>query len=106
MTTADAFETLKAALTRAPFLAYLNLHCDAAPFVVQTDASADGLGAVLEQDNRVIAYASRALTKAEHNYSIIQRGCLAITYALKRFRHYLLGCKFHLVTDHTVPVLL
>ena len=99
-TTGDAFETLKAALTRAPVLAYPNLHCDAAPFVVQTDVSADGLGAVLEQDNCVIAYASRALTKAERNYSVIQRECLAITYALKQFHHYLLGHKFHIVTDH------
>ena len=94
-TAADAFETLKAAQTEAPVLAYPNLHCDAAPFLVQTDTSVDGLGAVLEQDDRVIAYASRALTKAEHNYSVVERECLVITYALKQFCHYLLGHKFH-----------
>ena len=37
---------------------------------------------------------------AEKNYSVIQRECLSIVYALKQFRHYLLGCKFKLVTDH------
>ena len=96
----NAFNSLKVALTQAPILAYPDLQCDAAPFVVQTDASAEGLGAVLEQADHVIAYASRALTKAERNYSVIQRECLAIIYSLKQFRHYLLGRKFHLVTDH------
>jgi len=91
---------LKTALTQAPILAYPNLHSNAAPFVVQTDASAEGLGAVLEQDNCVIAYASRVLTKVKCNYSVIQRECLAVIYALKQFRHYLLGHKFQLVTDH------
>lgn len=65
-----------------------------------TDASATGLGAVLEQGSKVIAYASRTLTKAEQNYSVIQRECLAIVFALKQFRHYLLGRSFILFTDH------
>ena len=73
---------------------------NASPFVLQTDASAFGLGAVLEQDNHVIAYTSRTLTKCEQNYSVIQKECLAIVYALKQFRHYLLGRKFLLLTDH------
>ena len=68
--------------------------------MLQTDASTYGLGAVIEQDNHVIAYASRTLSKSEQNYSMIQRECLAIVYALKQFRHYLLGRKFRLVTDH------
>lgn len=59
-----------------------------------------GLGAVLEQDGHVIAYASRTLTAPERQYSIIQRECLAVVYALKQFRHYLLGRHFQLLTDH------
>ena len=76
---------------------------NASPFVLQTDASAFGLDAVLEQDNHVIAYASHTLTKCERNYSVIQKECLAIVYTLKQFRHYLLGRKFLLLTDH-VPL--
>jgi len=54
----------------------------------------------LEQDGHPIAYASRSLTSAEHNYSVIQRECLAIVYALKQFCHYLLGQTFKLYTYH------
>ena len=59
-----------------------------------------GLGAVLEQNNHAVAYASRALTSSEKNYSVIQRECLAVVFALKQFRHYLLGRHFQLHTDH------
>ena len=72
----------------------------ASQFQLHTNASAIGLGAVLEQCGKVVAYASRTLTKAERNYSVIQRECLAIIYALKQFRHYLLGRLFTLLTDH------
>ena len=68
--------------------------------MLHTDASAHGLGAVLEQDNRVVAYASRSLTSSERNYSVIQKECLAIIYATKQFRQYLLGRPFKLFTDH------
>ena len=60
-------------------------------FELQTDASAVGLGAVLEQDGHVVAYESRSLTHAERQYSVIERECLAVLYAVKQFRHYLLG---------------
>ena len=58
----DAFNSLKRKLTQAPILAY---HQSASPFVLQTDASAVGLGDVLEKDGHVIAYASRTINKAE-----------------------------------------
>ena len=95
-----AFEALKKCLTQSPILAYPNFTTGASQFQLHTDASAIGLGAVLEQCGKVVAYASRTLIQAERNYSVIQRECLAIIYALKQFRHYLLGRHFMLLTDH------
>ena len=51
----------------------------------------------MEQDSHVISYASRILTKSEKQYSVIQRECLALVYALKQ---YLIERSFNLVTDH------
>ena len=65
-----------------------------------TDASAVGLGAVLEQGEHVIAYASRTLTKSESNFSVIPRECLAAVFGMKQFCHYLLGRSLTLMTDH------
>ena len=96
----DAFQLLKSKLSQSPILAYPKIGWDESPFTLQTDASDIGLGAVLEQEGKVIAYASRTLTKSECNYSVIQKECLAIIFALKQFRHYLLGRKFQLMTDH------
>ena len=96
----DAFQLLKSKLSQSPILAYPKIGWDESPFILQTDASNIGLGAVLEQEGKVIAYASRTLTKSECNYSVIQKECLAIIFALKQFRHYLLGRKFQLMTDH------
>ena len=87
-------------MTEAPILAYPRFDHQASPFILQTDASAVGLGAVLEQDGHVIAYASRTLSTSECNYSVIQRECLAIVWGTKQFRHYLLGRSFELWTDH------
>ena len=73
---------------------------EAPPFHLLTDASASGLGVVLEQGDHDIAYASRVLSPAEKNYSVIQRECLVVLYGVKQFRHYLLGRSFNLITDH------
>ena len=75
-------------------------HSNASPFVLHTDASDEGIGAVLEQDSRVVAYASRAITKTEMNYSVIQKDCLAVIFATEHSCHYLLGHLFKLFTDH------
>ena len=96
----SAFVQLKEKLTQAPVLTYPCFDLSANQFSLQTDASATGIGAVLEQGRHVVAYASRTLSPAEKNYSVIQRECLAIIFGLKQFRHYLLGCKFSLLTDH------
>ena len=95
-----AFNTLKNKLVQAPVLAYPQFGLTSPVFVLQTDASFVGVGAVLEQGGHVIAYASRALNQAEQQYSVIQKECLAIIFALKQFRHYLLGRSFELLTDH------
>ena len=96
----DACTALKRRLTQAPVLTYSRFDHQASEFLLQTDASTVGLGAVLEQEGHVIAYASRSLTASERQYSVIQRECLAVVYALKQFRHYQLGRRFQLVTDH------
>ena len=87
---------MKQKLTEAPVLIFPNFCPSADQFILSTDASATGIGAVLEQSGHVVAYASRTLSASERNYSVIQRECLAIVFALKQFRHYLLGRTFKL----------
>ena len=96
----EALNTLKTKLVQAPVLAYPKFDQASPVFVLQTDASSVGVGDTMEQGDRVIAYASRALNQAEKQYSVIQQKCLAIVFALKQFRHYLLGRSFELLTDH------
>ena len=73
------------------------------PFLLTTDASGYTVGAVLSQDTeklqRPLAYASRTLNKAELNYSSVEKELLAIVWACKHFRPYLLGRKFTIFTD-------
>ena len=93
----EAFQTLKKLLTTAPVLAQPNLE---KPFDVYCDASGTGIGAVLMQEGRVIAYASRQLRDHEEHYPTHDLELLSVVHALKIWRHYLLGNLVHIYTDH------
>lgn len=84
---AEVFNALISRLTSAPELTHFDI---TAPTVVRTDASGHGIGAVLSQSqtgcHRVIAYANRLLSPSERNYSITERECLALVWAMAKLR--------------------
>jgi len=96
----NAFNVLKNKLAQAPVLAYPQFSLKSPVFVLQNDASSSGVGAALEQGSCVIAYVSRTLNQVEQQCSVIQKECLAIVFALKLFRQYVLGRPFELLIDH------
>jgi hypothetical protein len=93
----DAFHTLRQHLTTTPVLAQPD---NSKPFDVYCDASGTGLGCVLMQYNRVIAYASRALRPHEQNYPTHDLELADVVHALKMWRQYLMGTYFNIFTDH------
>jgi hypothetical protein len=93
----DAFHAVRQYLTITPMLAQPD---NTKSFDVYCDASGSGLGCVLMQDNRVIAYASRALRPHEQNYPTHDLELAAIVHALKIWRHYLIGAHCNIYTDH------
>ncbi|GJZ16748.1 putative nucleotidyltransferase, ribonuclease H [Tanacetum coccineum] len=93
----EAFRLLKQKLCAAPILA---LPEGSEDFVVYCDASIKGLGAVLMQRMKVIAYASRQLKIHEKNYTTHDLELGAVVFALKIWRHYLYGTKCVVFTDH------
>ncbi|KAJ9557076.1 hypothetical protein OSB04_011690 [Centaurea solstitialis] len=93
----EAFQTLKQKLCNAPILA---LPEGTDNFVVYCDASHQGLGCVLMQNEKVIAYASRQLKVHEKNYTTHDLELGAVVFALKIWRHYLYGTKCTIYTDH------
>jgi hypothetical protein len=93
----EAFEQLKVLLTTAPVLAQPDIE---KPFDVYCDTSGSGLGCVLMQEGRVIAYASRQLCRHEEHYPTHDLELAAMVHSLKIWRHYLLGNICHIYTYH------
>ena len=97
-----AFDDLRHTLTSAPVLAYPDPKL---PFILDVDASGVGIGAeliqVVDGVERVIAYASHRLTPAQRNYCTTRRELLAVVKYTNQFRHYLLGRRFTIRTDHS-----
>ena len=97
----EAFQNCKNALTSDALLVHYNEKLD---LRLACDASPSGLGAVLSHvvngTERPIAYASRTLSKAERNYSQIEKEAASIIFGIKKFNQYLFGRKFLLITDH------
>ncbi len=93
----QAFDTVKALLSKAPVLAFYD---PSKPLTVENDASEYGLGAVLKQNEKPIAYASRVLSETERAYAQIEKEMLAVIFGLQKFHHYTFGRKVTVVTDH------
>ena len=99
----DSFSDIKTRLTSAPILAHPDY---TKPFILHTDASTVGLGAVLSQLDsdkleHPIIFLSRSLTDAEKNYTATELECLAIIWAIRKLHPYLDGSNFTLITDHS-----
>lgn len=96
-----AFETLKQALVEAPVLPYPD---PSLPYLLDTDASAEGVGAVLSQVKEgkewVVAYFSTKFSKPEKNYCVTRKELAAVVKSLSHFHHYLYGARFTVRTDH------
>jgi hypothetical protein len=93
-----SFQHLKNLLTSAPILRIVDPH---EAFVVCIDACKEGFGGVLHQNGHVICYESRKLKEHERHYATHDLESAAIVHALKMWRHYLMGKRFELRTDHS-----
>ena len=102
-TTHQAFETLKQKLLEAPILGYPSQDIEDM-FILDTDASNCHVGGVLSQmqngQEKVISYGSKVLSKSERNYCVTRRELLAVVHFCTQYKHYLIGRKFKLRTDH------
>lgn len=78
----------------------LTIYDPAKPVVIQTDSSKDGIGSVLLQEGKPVAYASRCLTKSEKKWAQIEKELLAIVFACERFHYFLYGRDFQVQSDH------
>ena len=93
----QAFAAVKKAIAESPQLSF---YAPDKELTVENDASDYGIGSVLLQEQRPIAFASRTLTSAERNYCQLEKEMLAVTYGLKKFHQYTYGRPTTVVTDH------
>lgn len=98
----EALDSLKQVLIEAPVLSYPD---PSSPYLLDTDASAEGLGAILSQVKggveHVVAYNSAKFTGPERNNCVTRKGLLALVRSTEHFHHYLYGAKFTIRTDHS-----
>lgn len=96
-----AFDDIRQSLVQAPILSWPDF---SKQFTISCDASNVGIGAVLSQSSdfgeKVIAYASRTLGKTEQKFSTTERECLAVIWSIEKFRPYVEGTHFEVITDH------
>jgi hypothetical protein len=92
-----SFQHLKQLLTSAPILRIVDPNED---FIVPTDACKEGLGGVLDQNGFVICYESRKLKEHKRHYATHDLELATIVHSLRKWRHYLMGKRFELRTDH------
>ncbi|MCG8113106.1 MAG: Ty3/Gypsy family RNase HI domain-containing protein, partial [Candidatus Thiodiazotropha taylori] len=92
-----AFEEVKSVITNSPALGFYD---PSEPLTLESDASKNGLGSCLMQNDQPIAYASKSLTKTEQGYAQIEKELLAILFGCKRFHQYTYGRPIRVHTDH------
>jgi hypothetical protein len=92
-----SFQELKKRHTTAPVLTMLDME---KPFLIYCDASGQGLRCVLMQDGHVVAYDSRQLRKQEEKYPTHNLELAAVVHALKIWRHYIIGKRCEVYSDH------
>ena len=92
-----AFRKVKDILVSKRCLAYYDVK---KPVMIQVDASRYGIGAVLLQDGKPVAYASKSLTPTQKRYAIIEQEMLAVVFGCERFHQYIYGKKVQIESDH------
>ena len=92
-----SFQDLKGRLTTAPML---TTPIKGEVFIIYCDASTVGLGCILMQQEKVVAYASRQLKQHERNYPTHDLELATVVFSIKTRRHYLYGEKFEVYSDH------